>query len=619
MSSIRILPEDVSNRIAAGEVIERPASVVKELVENAVDAGATRITINVERGGRSLVRVVDDGSGMDAEDALLCLEAHATSKIKSAGDIETIHSFGFRGEALPSIASVTRFSMRTRLATADEGTEVTSNGGVIQNVNAVGCAAGTSITVRNLFYNLPARRKFLRQVGTEESHIEETVLLVALANAAVSFELTFDGRPVITVQGDSDIRTRAALLLGRDTMAAMLPLDFAEEGIRVSGLVARPGLTRSSRREQRTFVNGRPVTSDSIYFALRDAYHSLVMKGRYPPALVFVDVEPDRVDVNVHPAKREVRFRDSRTVGRVVGIGIRQAMRGLVTPAAFPEGPGKATDAEIPQPAIDFAAAAPTADGGDASGAFASTAPAPYSTSDASYAGTDALETAPVPGAAAPIAALVAVTEDGTPGPGTSVSAATRDQIRGLNVIGSIADLYLVAEGASGIVLIDQHAAHERVMFEKFLKEAKAMDGMGQGLLIPITLDFSAADADVLRRNLEAMTKLGFALEEFGGNSYIVSAVPAHFPQENIAGLMRDMIDELRDAPLRSRRADEARIAQCACKAAVKANDRLSDMEVEGLLAELVETELPYTCPHGRPTMINVSFKELEKRFGRRV
>ena len=596
MSIIRILPEDVSNRIAAGEVIERPASVVKELVENALDAGTTRLTIQVDRGGRSLVRVIDNGCGMDAEDALMCLEAHATSKIRERTDIGDIRTLGFRGEALPSIASVTRFQLRTRPNDADEGTEVNVTGGVIQNVGPTGCAPGTTVQVRNLFFNLPARKKFLRSIATEESHIQEIVQLLAFAHPEVSFDLSFDDRSILSVQGGSDMRTRAAMLLGRETVAGMVPVDHADDHIHVTGFAARPGLTRSTRRDQRTFVNGRPVTADGIHFAIRDAYHSMVMKGRYPPVLLFITLPPDRVDINVHPAKREVRFREHRQVGEVVSAGIRQALRGLSQPEIIPS-PAQpqmmpaAAQVILPSNAPDTADAAETI----------SPSPVPSMPGPSSApAYPDALPPPPMPAS-------------------TSISAADPDELLRLRVIGAITDLYLLAEGSTGLVLIDQHAAHERVMFERILQQAQSKDGTGQGLLIPITIDLSAADANALRENLDAMASLGFAIEDFGGNSFIISAVPAHFPQENVAGMLHDIIDDLRDRPLRERRADEGAIAMAACKAAVKAHDHLEASEIDKLLEELGNTQLPYTCPHGRPTMINISFAELEKRFGRRA
>jgi DNA mismatch repair protein MutL len=596
LSIIRILPEDVSNRIAAGEVIERPASVVKELVENALDAGTTRLTIQVDRGGRSLVRVIDNGCGMDAEDALMCLEAHATSKIRERTDIGDIRTLGFRGEALPSIASVTRFQLRTRPHDADEGTEVKVTGGVIQNVGPTGCAPGTTVQVRNLFFNLPARKKFLRSIATEESHIQEIVQLLALAHPEVSFDLSFDDRNILSVQGGSDMRTRAAMLLGRETVAGMVPVDHTDDHIHVTGYAARPGLTRSTRRDQRTFVNGRPVTADGIHFAIRDAYHSMVMKGRYPPVILFITLPPDRVDINVHPAKREVRFREHRQVGEVVSAGIRQALRGLSQPEIIPSPVQPQMMPVVPQVILP------------------SNAP---DTADA----VETISPSPVPSMPRP--SFAPACPDALPPPpmptSTSISVADPDELLRLRVIGAITDMYLLAEGSTGLVLIDQHAAHERVMFEKILQQAQSKDGTGQGLLIPITIDLSAADANALLENLDAMASLGFAIEDFGGNSFIISAVPAHFPQENVGGMLHDIIADLRDGPLRERRADEGTIAMAACKAAVKAHDHLEVSEIDKLLEELGNTQLPYTCPHGRPTMINISFAELEKRFGRRA
>lgn len=589
MSIIRILPEDVSNRIAAGEVIERPASVVKELVENSLDAGATQVRVYVERGGRSLIRVVDNGFGMDSEDCLLCLEAHATSKIRTADDVANVASLGFRGEALPSISSVSRFVVESRPASCDVGTAVTVEGGIIQDVRDAGCAPGTSITVRNLFFNVPARRKFLRSVSTEEQHIEEMILLQALAHADVGFELMFDDRAVISVQPGGDIRTRATMLLGKDTMANMLPVDYEETGIHVSGFVARPGMTRSTRREQRTFVNGRPVDAQTIYFAIRDAYHTLVMKGRYAPAILFVALPPADVDINVHPAKREVRFRDSRTVGHVVAAAVGRALRQLVVTPSVDRGPRPVAEA--------------------ANLAMTPTLIIP-SFEHAHDRCVDNDE--PVPTAISPSLTPPPVREP-------SVSAANPNDMTQLRIIGSLADTFIVAEGRDGLVIIDQHAAHERVMFEQVLERARQKDGATQGLLIPLTLDLSVSDAAVLRDHITNLCGLGFDIEPFGGTTFLVAGVPPHFPQENVGTMLRDIIDDLRTSSANVRRADENQIAQAACKAAVKAHDPLALQEIQKLLVALSTTELPYTCPHGRPTMINVAFDELERRFGRRA
>ncbi len=619
MSKIRILPEDVSNRIAAGEVIERPASVVKELVENSLDAGATQISINILRGGRSSIKVIDNGCGMDAEDSLLSIEAHATSKIRTAHDVESIASFGFRGEALPSIASVSRFELRTKTTDETVGTEVLISGGVIKSVSEIGCASGTSITIKNIFYNIPARKKFLRTINTEEFHITEIVLLIALANPHVGFQLSFDQRPIISVQAESDIRTRATMLIGKDTVSAMLPINFNENGINLSGFIARPGLSRSSRKDQRTFVNGRPITSNTIFYAIKDAYHTLVMKGRYPPVLLFMQLDPTLIDVNVHPAKKEIRFRDGHSVGHVIRNGIDRTLKNIVE-----------TKRPIPGPTINVYQNESSNQTKSGSSTRAENAPdsqpslvdLPPIQNSPQVLVNDVLNNIDVGKNSGSEATFTPANTDlskfQSTSDGTSVSAVCNNNLLNLRILGAIGNLFILAEGHDGLVLIDQHAAHERIMFEKVLNQMKQKDGIGQGLLIPITLDFSNADANIIVDNLGQLVKLGFEIENFGNNTFIISAIPAHFPQDNISGLLMDIVDELRNSPASPKRADESKIAKIACKAAVKAHDHLTEQEMNNLLKELSAMELPFTCPHGRPTMINLSFKELEKRFGRR-
>ena len=622
MSKIRILSEDVSNRIAAGEVIERPASVVKELVENSLDAGATKITIRIARGGHSMVQVIDNGSGMDTEDALLCLEAHATSKIRSANDIEKIASLGFRGEALPSIASVSHLEIRTRPADFEVGFEVFVNGGVIKSTNEAGCPQGTSTTVKHLFYNIPARRKFLRTPKTEESHIQEIVLLAALANPTVGFQLYFDQRSIITVQSNHDSLARATLLLGKETTSSMLPVEYEEEDIKLTGLIARPGWTRSTRREQRAFVNGRPIDSNTIYHAIREAYHTLVMKGRYPTTLLFLTLDPSLMDINVHPAKREVRFHDGRKLGRILATGIRRALRGLSGEGISLNQPAERQplnnfSSDFPENPMQALLTNRSPMNPIASASFPSTpkiAPQTF----------NQVENKPISENEMNQDSYPQENIDSRVSPeyipsGTSISAADKREISRLRILGAISNLFLVAEGREGLVLIDQHAAHERVLFEKILRQVKEKDGIGQGLLLPITIEFSNSDAGILKKNVKKLLKLGFEIENFGGDTFLVTAIPAHFPHENINGMLRDIIDDLRDSPVGSKRVmDEHKIAKAACKAAVKARDQLSPDEITTLLKELCAAELPYTCPHGRPTMINISIKELEKRFGRR-
>lgn len=605
MSVIRVLPEDLSNRIAAGEVIERPASVVKELVENALDAGATAISVSVERGGTALVRVVDNGRGMDEQDALLCLEAHATSKIRDDDDISRIATFGFRGEAIPSIASVSRFQLQTRPADAEHGCSVLVHGGVVQEVKPVGGAPGTTVTVRDLFYNVPARRKFLRALATEERHIEDTVLLVALANPHVAFDLTFGNRNALSARPANDLRTRAAMLLGRELAAAMLPVDHQRAGIRVHGLAAEPGLTRTGRRDQRAFVNCRPVTADTVYRAVRDAYHALLTHGRHPPVLLFIDLPPDRVDVNVHPAKREIRFREDRLVQEIVTEALRQTLRHHLAPQPaaahepprlMPLGPPQ------PPPRLRTPQILPV-----------TPLPSPASPNENS-------ERTPAPPPPARTAAQSGPnTATATPPASTAPPAPPaqpESQSQQLRVLGRIHD-YLVAEGPRGIVLVDQRAAHERVLFERILRQVRH-DTASQGLLIPVTVDLAGADAELLRDQADRFRDIGFGIDHFGGNTFLITAIPAHLPHEDLTGLLRDIIDDLRDNAPPARRQTAERIAQATCRVAVRNRQRLTDTEVHHLLDELLQTEMPYTCPAGRPTMINLSLAEIEKRFGKR-
>jgi DNA mismatch repair protein MutL len=646
MSVIRILPSEISNRIAAGEVIERPASVVKELLENSLDAGASRISVLITQGGRTSIQVSDNGCGMDRDDALLCLEAHATSKIRESQDIERIRTLGFRGEAVPSIASVSLFQLQTRQESQVAGTEVLVDGGTIREVRECGCAPGTSIRVRNLFAHLPARRKFLRGQATEEAHIQEVVLLQALAHPGVAFELKAEGRTLLKVNATEDGAARIGMLLGRSIFDSLLPVDYEEAGVRVSGFVARPGVTRSTRREQRIFVNGRPASASMIYLGIRDAYQSLVVKGRYPAVVLYLELPPDHVDVNVHPAKREVRFRDERLVGQITAAAVRKALRAPVleaTPSLADETrPGDASAPSFPtprifqspsQPRLDLppvvsptrpavrvpvAGAPPDSPEPETSASPAGAAPTPDMGSlpppeveTACGAGTPA--TVP-PGQAAMIPPPVSAVPEMPP-----AAVSSEEEIRSLEIQGTLAGRYLIALGRRGLVLVDQRAAHERVLFERLLAVAKERDGKSQPLLLPVTVELSPADAVLLKKNLVHFQCFGFGLEEFGGQTFLVTAVPPHFPQDNLAGLLRNVLDDVRQSPGMTRRGDEVQVARAACRCAVSADSVLAPVEQRQLLNDLAGTEMPYTCPRGRPVMINISLAELEKRFGRRA
>lgn len=652
MSIIRVLAPEVANRIAAGEVVERPASVVKELAENALDAGGRRLRIQTSHGGQRLIQVTDDGCGMDRDDALLCIEAHATSKIRDLADVGQIHTLGFRGEALPSIAAVSHFLLQTRTPESPVGTEVLVEAGILRDVRDCGCAPGTNVRVTHLFGNLPARRKFMRSPDTEDGNIHEIVLLLALAHPDVAFEYLADQREAVRLAATGDLATRIGLVMGRDAFAEMLPVEYEEEGIRVHGYAGKPGISRTSRREQRLFVNGRPASADAIYFGVRDAYTNLVLRDRFPPVVLYVEMAPERVDVNVHPAKREVRFRESRVVSQVVCSALSRALRGMVSlapavaPAAGPEPPplvaarpfrlsAGASQPRLPlqhapRPPSPVAATAPApavagADEGsesaplpDAASAPETPAPAPGERPPA--AAPEAPSAGPVPAASRAVAPLPAPVRPPAPtaaAPAPGVEGA-RQEIGSLRVLGSLHGQYLVAEGRRGLVLLDPVAAHQRILFEHLLRNAASSQVLRQQLLLPVTVDLGPEDARRLREHLEGLVRFGFSIDPFSGNTFLVSAVPARFPPDNVAGLLRDILDDLAERGRTMPGSDEVRLARAAARHAVAPRRALGEREIAELLRDLARTEMPYTDPGGQPVMVSIPTADIERRFGRR-
>jgi len=567
VNRIRLLPEHVTNQIAAGEVVERPASVVKELVENALDAEARRLVVTVKNGGRTGLVVADDGYGMSRDDALLALERHATSKIAKAEDLHEVRSLGFRGEAIPSIAAVSRFTLTTRERGTLSGTQIEIAGGKILSVKDTGAADGTIVEVRNLFFNLPARRKFLRSVPTETGHIEHIVTLCALAHPSVSFRLVVDGREVFDLVSSGKLLDRLRELYGNQLAEQLLPIVGKE----VHGFIGKPGVSRADRRQQHIFVNGRPVESRGINYALMEGYHTALMKGQYPVTFLFVEVDPASVDVNIHPAKREVRFRDESVV--------RQAVIDAVRAALEPKGMAR------PLPV--------TVEKGE-------------------------------PTAGSPSFAFPTVVEPLTRGWQEMLPGAEEVETDGQGtwrMLGAIGDLYAVAASPEGLVLMDQHAAHERVLFERMLNGLAEGGAPSQKLLLPLTLEIEARDVAFLRSNLETLHKLGVGVSEFGERTFLVDSLPPYFPTGNIGQMFREMVDELRQVgeEVHVRRLSEDKIAATVCRHAVKAHDPLTVEELRSLLQQLHRCDLPYTCPHGRPTMIQIRYADLEKKFGRRV
>lgn len=595
VNRIRLLPEHVANQIAAGEVVERPASVVKELVENSLDAEARRVTVTIKNGGRSLINVADDGFGMGRDDALLALEQHATSKIFKAEDLHSITSLGFRGEAIPSIAAVSRFTLTSRERGTLSGTQIEIAGGKIISVSDVGAAEGTVVEVRNLFFNLPARRKFLRSIPTETAHIEHIVTLCALAHSQVAFRLVVDGREIFNLAPTEELLGRLREFHGARLAEELLAVDVTRGDVRVTGFIGKPGVSRADRQQQHLFVNQRPVESKGINYALLEGYHTALMKGKFPVTFLFLDIDPEVVDVNIHPAKREVRFRDEFAVRQCVIDAVRAALEPEVAglhpvqsegwpkaePRTFPTPPGSAT-------------------------AIPSIPPPLTLRTDGDSVGQTQQPTMPLP-----------LEEE--------VSAVASTEVRteeGLwRILGVIGQLYVLIESPEGLVLMDQHAAHERVLFEKMLRELETDSAPAQKLLLPLTLELDARDAEFLNANQKTLHKLGIGVSEFGEKTFLIDALPPYFPTATLAQTFRNIIDELRQTgeEVHARRLSEDRIATTVCRHAVKAHDPLRGEELRALLQQLHQCELPYTCPHGRPTMIQMSYAELEKKFGRKA
>jgi DNA mismatch repair protein MutL len=595
VSRIALLSEQVASQVAAGEVVERPASVVKELVENSIDAGARKIEVLIRRGGISSIRVVDDGSGMDRDDALLCLERHATSKIRTGDDLAAIHTLGFRGEALPSIASVSRFRLATREHGALAGTEIIVNGGKIESVKDGGDAPGTQIEVRSLFYNLPARRKFLRTENTESSHVEHQLHLQAIGHPEIGFVFVNDERVVYQLPPATHLRERIRDVCGPALAAELLEIpDIATDNIRIRGLLGKAGVSRSSRAQQLVFLNGRAVENSTLNFALREGYHTALMKGQHPVTFLFIDMDPAAVDVNVHPAKREVRFRNAAEIREAIVEATRRTLesdRASWSRTFQANAPAPTNSVDLTPPLI------------------------PRQEQVALRRDWSALPLQPSRRETPP---AVSTIEVAAPVPNAEVPTPNSQDFRILGVLGK---LYVLMENASGLVLVDQHAAHERILFEEMLARMEQQGVPTQRLLLPLTMQVSPRDADWLNQNLEVLTRAGIGLEPFGVGTFKIDSLPTFLRGSEPTRLIREIIDDLRETSAQTTRLrlGEDMIAKTVCRHAVKANDFLREPELVRLIQDLLACDLPYCCPHGRPTMIQMSYGELEKKFGRKA
>jgi len=661
VNRIKLLSEQVANQIAAGEVVERPASVVKELVENSLDADAKKITVEIGAGGRSLIRVTDDGFGMSRDDALLCLERHATSKIVRAEDLAAISTMGFRGEALPSIASVSRFTLitREREGNSPEGTQILIAGGKISEVKAAGSATGTSIEVRQLFFNLPARRKFLRTEETEAAHIQHYLTLAALAFPEIAFTFVKDGRNVwqlpavksgaATSSRIEALRERFRALLGDEKLlsvnfSASLEENFRHEETEISfetalpeksslvtrhpslciwGLIGSPGVSRATRDGQFIFVNRRPVENRGINYALIEGYHNSLMKGRYPVCCLFLEIDPAAVDVNIHPAKREVKFHREFEIRKFVAQAVKETL------LAFHAEPPKANLATEPQSAQRSKFQQPEISAPALPNFPEKLKPAPAIPAQISPAAQTPLkmgfsprrseaETGSSPIQSAPSAKPA----DASPSPISQLPSSSATPLLNvpLRLVGVVGRLYVLLESDRGLVLLDQHAAHERILFEQMLNRIESGGvATSQKLLLPETIELPPRDANFLREQLAALTRLGVGLGEFGERTFLLDALPPFVKVGDARRFVLDLVDELKAAgrAVNLARLGEHTIAKTVCRHAVKANDPLGGAELENLVEDLRRCAMPYTCPHGRPTLIEMNYRELEKKFGR--
>jgi DNA mismatch repair protein MutL len=608
---IAILPETITNKIAAGEVVERPASVIKELLENSLDAGATDISVEIAAGGRRLIRITDNGHGMSREDALLSLERHATSKIRSDSDLDGIQTLGFRGEALPSIASVSRFRLATREAGSLEGTEIVVEGGRVRDVKACGMAPGTVVTVEQLFFNTPARLKFLRSAETETGHVGDTVARMAVSRPDVAFSLAGDSRELLRVQR-SDLRRRIAQTVGRAAADGLHEVAGSEGGITVTGFISGPSVVRSATSAMFTYINGRFVRDKVVQHAIMQAYRGVIDRGRYPVLALFVELPPGEVDVNVHPTKHEVRFRRQASVHDALQAALEEVLRRSPwlthrqepTPAA----PATPATGHAYRERIAAAAQASLALPGQKTHA-------PHPASNASAGSAGAVQVA----AALPAAASVSVREPAEPFRSDPVVAESRGYFSSLAIIGQFHGEYILCQSGVELVIIDQHAASERVAYQRLRRQFLAGGVESQRLLFPETLELSFNEAALVVRFRDDLARIGFELEPFGGATVIAAALPRVAADKDGLRLVRDIVAEL--AALGTSSAFngiiDGLLARIACHSVVRGFHPLDSRQISELLRAMDETDFAASCPHGRPVSHTITLGELEKIFKR--
>ena len=625
--TIRVLAEEVASQIAAGEVIERPASVVKELIENAIDAGSSKIVIHIEEAGKKLIEIIDDGCGIPADELETAVKRHATSKLRTADDLFHIRTLGFRGEALAAAGSVSRMTITTRTADSETGRRIVVDGGFVTSNKPVGAHFGTTILIEDLFYNVPARLKFLKSDTTERNQIETLISRYALAYPEIRWQLINDTRTTLQTTGNGNYREILTAIYGLETAKQFIEVELEEDGLNIFGFISPVGLTRSNRKEMNYFVNGRWVQEQVLNASVQRAYQTLIMVGRFPMVTLFITLDPEDVDVNVHPAKAEVRFRNP---DRVIGGVHRAVRRGLIaqspvpelnTPLSWPsyrQAPppfdpnGRDAPAEQPLWRSNFTEPqAPQPPGPSPEGELPQPGPAVYQPFMPQPA-----QVRPEPPAPDPRAALFTSAAAAEPLPAGKTAQPFFPILRWIGQVGST---YIIAEGPDGLYLIDQHAAHERILYEKMLDAEANGTVVSQTLLEPAVVQLPPWQASRLEENMGILTKLGFQIEEFGPSAFRVTAMPSIFEKGSPAAAIAAVVEDIENDDIPMAGLTSERIASYVCKRmAVKGGQTLTTEEQRALLRDLEQCRSPRTCPHGRPTMIHLSIDMLEKQFGRR-
>ena len=628
MSIVKRLPDSISQKIAAGEVVTRPESVVKELVENALDAGAKNITVILKDAGRTLIQIVDDGAGMTREDARTSIERHATSKLATIDDLERLTTYGFRGEALAAIASVSKFEMLTRPSREELGTLVQVEGSILRSCESTACDEGTSMSVRNLFFNIPARRKFMKTEATEFKHVVDTVTKCALAHSDVHFIFVSDGDLIFDLPALVPLPERIEQIFGNRLRGALLPVERVSPMLHVHGFISAPSFVKRVRTEQFFFVNNRPISSRSLSYAVASAYEHLVEKGAFPSAFLFLTIDPSHLDVNVHPQKLEVKFEDERGVTEEVRRALQEALS-RATQATATEG-ALAPDMSMPD--------AINAGSDPARMRFPEYAtPAMKNEESGIRNGHSDNGTKSIPDSAGlgtlerlfgakPNDLFRGKTIETLPASSPTILAHPTIERTGLAaevlkdrpVLWQLHNKYIFSQIKSGLMIVDQHVAHERILYERALRSMEDNNPASQQLLFPRHLDLLPREMALVRELLPELEKIGFQIRFFGGASIIIDGIPADVRAGREEGILREVLEgydeygENRTTPTR-----DALAATFACKAAIKAGDKLGQEEMHVLIEQLFETQMPYVCPHGRPIVIKLAIDELDRRFGR--